>query len=327
MDSSGTIGKRGDRASGPGGMMMESELKVRLGSLELENPVMIASGTGGYGLEMERWIDISRPGGIVVKGLSLEPRLGNPPPRIIETASGLLNSIGLENIGVEKFVREVIPALEGKGATVLGNVYGTSVREFVLVSRKIQEAGGVAALELNLSCPNVKAGGMVFGRDPVQSARVVAAVKEAVDLPVLAKLTPSVSDITEPALACQEAGADGLTVANSYPGMAVDLETGRPVLGQNFGGLAGPCIKPLALRLVWETSQAVNIPVVGCGGITTWRDALEFVMAGAHALQIGTANLIDPQSSLRIIDGIRDHLDREGISSLGHLRGTLRLNS
>jgi dihydroorotate dehydrogenase (NAD+) catalytic subunit len=307
--------------------MMGIQMKVQLGSLELENPVMIASGTGGYGLEMERWIDISRPGAIVVKGLSPEPRLGNPPPRIVETASGLLNSIGLENIGVEKFVREVIPALEGKGATVLGNVYGTSVKEFVLVSRKIEEAGGVAALELNLSCPNVKAGGLVFGRDPVQSARVIAAVKEAVDLPVLAKLTPSVSDITQPALACEEAGADALTVANSYPGMAVNLETGRPVLGQNFGGLAGPCIKPLALRLVWEASQAVNIPVVGCGGITTWQDALEFVIAGAHAIQIGTANLVNPLASLKIIDGIREYLHRQGMDSVSSIRGTLRLNS
>jgi dihydroorotate dehydrogenase (NAD+) catalytic subunit len=302
------------------------DLSVALGPLKLANPVLAASGTCGYGLELERWADISRFGALVLKGLSREPRAGNPPPRVAETASGLLNSIGLANIGVGRFVAEVLPPLRQSRATLIANVYATCVEDFVWVAAELEQAGGMAALELNLSCPNVRSGGIAFGQDPGQAGGVVAAVRRAVRMPLIVKLTPRVADIAGPARACEEAGADILSLPNTFPGMAVDLRTRRPVLGGNFGGLSGPAVKPLALKLVWEACRAVGIPVIGMGGIATWRDAAEFIVAGAWAVQVGTATLIDPRAGIAILEGLEAFLAEEGIGSVAALRGTLQLN-
>jgi dihydroorotate dehydrogenase (NAD+) catalytic subunit len=306
--------------------MDEPRLRVTLGGLTLPNPVLTASGTCGYGLELDRFTDISLLGGLVLKGLSREPRDGNPPPRLAETASGLLNSIGLGNVGVARFVREVLPEVYRRNNRVITNVYATTIDDFVEVSRRLEETGMVAAVELNLSCPNVKAGGILFGQDPSLTAAVVTAVRRGVALPLLVKLTPRVADIAVPARACQEAGADILTVANTFPGLAVDIRRRRPVLGGNFGGLSGPAIKPLALKLVHEAARAVTIPVVGSGGIATWQDAAEFIIAGAAAVQVGTAMMVDPGAGLDIIRGLSAFLDREGLPGIGDLRGTLVLH-
>jgi dihydroorotate dehydrogenase (NAD+) catalytic subunit len=285
-------------------------VSVRIGPLELRNPVMTASGTCGYGLELEPYLDLSRLGALVLKGLSAEPRQGNPPPRIVETPSGLLNSIGLENIGVRRFVADVLPELRRRDVPLVGNVYATSAADFVAVAGALEAAGGIAALELNLSCPNVAAGGMSFGQDPCLASALVAAVRREVSLPIIVKLTPKVADITVPSRACEEAGADALTVANTWPGMAVDLDRRAPLLGNAVGGLSGPAIRPLTLRLVWEASRAVGIPVIGCGGIATWRDAAEYLVAGATAIQVGTAVLVDPACVTSIADGLADFLAR-----------------
>ncbi len=306
--------------------MERPDLKVIIGHLTLANPVMTASGTCGYGLELAEWMDIFSLGALVLKGLSLEPRAGNPPPRTAETPAGLLNSIGLENIGIHRFIEEVLPKLREKGAALVANVYATSVEEFVLACDLLEDTGGIAALELNLSCPNVKHGGMAFGQDPLQAAEVVDAVRRATVLPLMAKLTPKVSDIAIPARACQDAGADALSVPNTFPGLAIDIGKRRPSLGGNFGGLSGPAIKPMALKLVWETCQAVRIPVIGMGGIMDWRDAVEFIIAGATAVQVGTATLLDPAAAVNIINGIERFMDEEKIRNLNELRGTLRLN-
>lgn len=307
--------------------MGQPDLSVSIGDLRLSNPVMTASGTCGYGLDLDEWIDISRLGAVVLKGLSAEPRAGNPPPRVVETPSGLLNSIGLENIGVEAFVRDVLPLLKKKKAALIANVYATVKDDFIKVSRILEETGSIKAVELNLSCPNVSAGGMAFGRDPVQAASLVAAVRKNLSIPLIVKLTPTVEDITLPAIACQESGADALTVTNTYPGMAVDILTRRPVLGADYGGLSGPAIKPMALKLVWDTCRAVRIPVIAGGGISTWRDALEFIIAGAAAIQAGTAVLVDPWAPLGMIEGIGRFMADQGIESLEDLRGTLKLNN
>jgi dihydroorotate dehydrogenase (NAD+) catalytic subunit len=287
---------------------------------------MTASGTCGYGLELEPWLDIRRLGAVVVKGLSRQPRGGNPAPRIVETPSGLLNSIGLENIGLDRFVAEVLPVLASRGVTVVANVYATCVDDFVAVADGLAQTGRVAAIELNLSCPNVSAGGIAFGQDPAATSRVVEAVRKSVGLPLWVKLTPRVADIAIAARAAEAAGAEALTVCNTFPGMAIDIRTRRPVLGANFGGLSGPAVKPMSLKLVWEACQAVRVPVIAVGGIATWRDVVEFVIAGASAVQVGTAVLIDPDAPAVILDGLTDYLVREGIGEIAALRGTLRLN-
>lgn len=306
--------------------MERPDLSVTLGSLTLENPVMTASGTCGYGLELDPWLDISRLGAVVVKGLSRAPRNGNPPPRIVETPSGLLNSIGLENMGWERFAGEVLPVLAGRGVTVVANVYATCIDDFVTVADGLAQSNRVAAVELNLSCPNVSAGGIAFGQDPSSTSRVVRSVRRAVGLPLWVKLTPRVTDIAVTARAAEEAGADALTVCNTFPAMAVDIRTKRPVLGANFGGLSGPAIKPMALKLVWEACRAVRVPVVGVGGIATWQDVLEFVIAGASAVQVGTAVLVAPDAPSVILEGLDGYLREQGIDALSSLRGTLRLN-
>ncbi len=306
--------------------MVKPDLSVAIGGLTLANPVMTASGTCGYGLELASHIPLSRLGAVVVKGLSLEPRDGNPPPRVAETASGLLNSIGLDNIGVRDFAARVLPELRRTGAVIVANVYATCVEDFAGACGILAAAGGVAALELNLSCPNVEAGGMAFGQDPRQAAAATSAARRASRLPLIVKLTPRVADIALPARACEEAGADALTVANTFPGMAIDLAARRPVLGGNFGGLSGPAVKPMSLKLVWEASRAVKIPVIGCGGVTNWRDAAEFIVAGASAVQVGTAVLTDPAAPVAIIDGLEAFLAAGGWRSVRELRGTLELN-
>ncbi len=306
--------------------MERPDLRVTLGSLTLGNPVMTASGTCGYGLELDPWLDIARLGAVVVKGLSRAPRSGNPPPRIVETPSGLLNSIGLENMGWERFAGEVLPVLAGRGVTVVANIYATCVDDFVAVADGLAQSNRVAAVELNLSCPNVGAGGIAFGQNPSSTSRVVGSVRRAVGLPLWVKLTPRVTDIAVTARAAEEAGADALTVCNTFPAMAVDIRTKRPVLGANFGGLSGPAVKPMALKLVWEACRAVRVPVIGVGGIATWRDVLEFVIAGASAVQVGTAVLVDPDAPAVILEGLAGYLQEQGIDALSSLRGTLRLN-
>jgi dihydroorotate dehydrogenase (NAD+) catalytic subunit len=307
-------------------MVVPADLSLKIGDLTLSNPVMTASGTCGYGLELARWMDIGLPGALVVKGLSGEPREGNPPPRVVETPSGLLNSIGLENMGVEAFIAEVLPVLGEKGSTVIANVYGTSPDDFIRVCSRLEEAGGVVAVELNLSCPNVGSGGIAFGRYPSAAARVVSGVVREIGIPVIAKLTPNVTDIRDQALACRDAGAAALTVANTYMGLALDLKSRKPVLGGNFGGLSGPCIKPLALGKVWECCQAVELPVIGVGGISRWEDAAEFIIAGASAVQVGTATLTDPAAPVRILEGLKAFFMSEGLLELEDLRGTLTFN-
>ncbi len=307
--------------------MERPDLSVTLGSLTLENPVMTASGTCGYGLELDPWLDISRLGAVVVKGLSRSPPERQPAARASSRhPSGLLNSIGLENMGSERFAGEVLPVLAGRGVTVVANVYATCIDDFVTVADGLAQSNRVAAVELNLSCPNVSAGGIAFGQDPSSTSRVVRSVRRAVGLPLWVKLTPRVTDIAVTARAAEEAGADALTVCNTFPAMAVDIRTKRPVLGANFGGLSGPAIKPMALKLVWEACRAVRVPVIGVGGIATWQDVLEFVIAGASAVQVGTAVLVAPDAPSVILEGLDGYLREQGIDALSSLRGTLRLN-
>ena len=305
-------------------MKENPDISVRLGRLYLKNPVMMASGTSGYGEEYARFIDLNQVGGIVVKGTSLEPRLGNPPARIVETAGGMLNSIGLQNVGVERFIREKLPFLRGFDTRVIVNIFGNSVEEYYEVARRLDGVEGVSALEMNISCPNVKEGCMLFGTDVGQTYRVVKLVRGATVLPLMVKLSPNVADIVGIARAAAEGGADILSLINCLSGIAVDIRTRKPILGNIIGGLSGPAIKPIALRMVWEVYNArLGLPLVGIGGVTTVTDAIEFMLAGASAIQIGTANLIDPETSLRIVIGIRDYCEENGIKKISELVGAL----
>ncbi len=281
-----------------------TESRLRLGSLALRNPVLTASGTCGYGLELARYFDIAVLGGICTKGLSLEPRAGNPPPRVCETPAGMLNAIGLANVGVEAFVREKLPELRAAGATVIANVLGTSPEEFATLARRLDAAEGVHALELNLSCPNVREGGLRLGTDPGRVREAVAAARSATKLPLVAKLSPETSDIGALARAAADGGADAVSVMNTIRGMSIDVRTRRPRLGSAIGGLSGPAIRPLAVRLVFEASRAVSIPVVGVGGVLRWEDAVELLLAGATAVQVGTASFLDPRAALDVLQGL-----------------------
>ncbi len=301
-------------------------LGVALGPLKLNNPVIAASGTFGYGLEFARQVDLNRLGGLVVKGLSLNPRPGNPQPRLAETTAGLLNSIGLQNIGVHAFLKEKLPQLKQYECGILANIFGTSPEEYGEVAAILDGAEGLAGVEVNISCPNVKEGGVQFGTDPETTRMVVARVRRATRMPLVVKLSPNVTDIKVIARAAEEAGADALTVCNTFTGMAVDTETRRPGLSTVTGGLSGPAIKPLALRMVWETVNAVNIPVIGVGGINDVKDALEYIITGAHAVQIGTANFRDPQTCTRIIDDLELYLIEHNIQDINELRDTLITN-
>jgi len=299
-------------------------MAVEIAGLKLKNPVMTASGTFGYGEEYADYVDLNRLGGIVVKGLSLKPRLGNPPPRIMETSGGMLNAVGLQNVGVDVFIEEKLPFLRQYDVAVIANIYGESYPEYANVAGKLSRAKGVHALEVNVSCPNVKKGGLSFGSDPKAAAEVTRRVKAETDLPVIVKLTPNVTDIAAVAQAVEEAGADAVSLINTLTGMSIDLKTRTPHLKNITGGLSGPAIKPVALRMVWQVAQKVSIPVIGIGGITTAEDALEFMIAGAKAVQIGTANFINPCATTEIIDGIWHYLHENQIKSIRDVVGTLR---
>jgi dihydroorotate dehydrogenase (NAD+) catalytic subunit len=301
------------------------DLTVRLGALELPNPVLLASGTCGYGLDMVPYGDIARLGAVVVKGLSLEPAPGNPPPRIVETPSGMLNSIGLENIGLRAFMAEKLPKLRRLGARVIVNVYGCSAADYAALAERLDGAEGVHALEINISCPNVKAGGVLFGQDPRLAHEVVAGVRRATRLPLVVKLTPNVTDVRLMARAAVEAGADALTLINTLQGMAIDVESRRPALARIVGGLSGPAIRPVAVRMVWQVHEALpTVPIVGCGGVWNARDALELIIAGATAVQLGTVNFTYPGRWVEVLEGIGAYLARKGIGSVRELVGTVK---
>ncbi|MFH7320636.1 dihydroorotate dehydrogenase [Desulfurivibrio sp. D14AmB] len=303
----------------------QPDLAVRIGSLRLSNPVMTASGTFGYGAEFYPFVNLHQLGAVVVKGISLEPRAGNPPPRIVETSCGMLNAIGLENVGVEQFLARKLPWLKNAGATVVVNILGNSVEEYGRLAARLDQAEGIAALEVNISCPNVKQGGVAFGTDPAMAAAVTKAVRQATSLPLILKLSPNVSDIGAMARAAEESGADAVSLINTLLGMAIDLRSRRPKLANVVGGLSGPAIKPVALRMVWQVANCVKIPVIGIGGIMNAVDALEFIVAGATAVQVGTANFVNPGASQEIVRGIEEYLRGQRLESLAALRGSLIL--
>lgn len=302
------------------------QMETVIGAIAMRNPVMTASGTFGYGREFADLLDLDRLGAIVVKGLALRPVPGNPPPRIVETASGMLNAIGLENIGIEAFAAEKLPFLCTLKTPIIANIYGTTEEEYAALAERIDALEGVAGVEVNISCPNVKAGGMAFGADPEAAARVAAAVRAKTSKTVIVKLSPNVADIAAIARRVADAGADALSLINTLTGMAIDSETRRPRLANITGGLSGPAIKPVALRMVWQTAQAVDLPVIGIGGIMTAVDAVEFLIAGASAVQVGTANFINPQATVEIAAGIEAYLIRHGIPRVAELVGSLRVD-
>ena len=300
-----------------------SALAVDIAGLKMKNPVMTASGTFGYGEEYADYIDLNQLGGIVVKGLSLKPRLGNPPPRIIETSGGMLNAVGLQNVGVDVFIEEKLPYLRSYNVAVVANIYGESYSDYAGVARKLSKTEGVHALEVNVSCPNVKEGGLSFGCNPDAAAEVTRCVKAETHLPVIVKLTPNVTDITVIAQAVEEAGADAVSLINTLTGMSIDLKTRKPHLKNITGGLSGPAIKPVALRMVWQVAKKVSIPVIGMGGILTAEDALEFMVAGAKAVQIGTANFVNPCATMEIIDGMHHFIEHNKLRKITDIVGTL----
>lgn len=305
---------------------MSSRLATTLCGVSLKNPVLAASGTFGYGVELRDLVDLGALGGIVVKGLSREPMEGNAPPRLWETEAGMLNSIGLQNIGVRAFVADKLPDLRASGTAIFANVFGYSVDDYVEVARVLEDAEGVAGYELNVSCPNTKHGGMFFSSDPVLLAEVVHAVRQKSRRPLIVKLSPNVARIEPLARAAQEAGANALSLVNTFVSLAIDPRTRRPRLGAGFGGLSGPAIKPIALRMVYEAAKSVSIPIVGLGGIATGLDAAEFLIAGATAVEVGTASFWDPTSPLRIARELDQFLVQEGIARASDLVGTLDLS-
>jgi dihydroorotate dehydrogenase (NAD+) catalytic subunit len=320
VEAATTLNARHEQGSGP-----EIDLSVELAGIRLKNPILTASGTFGYGEEYSRVFDVGALGGIIVKATSLKPRAGNPPPRLVETAAGLLGSCGTQNVGLDVFISEKAPFVRSLGLPAFVNVVGDSAEEFALIVERLEQVKGLAGYELNVSCPNVKSGGMAFGVDPVAVSEIVRATKEVSARPIICKLTPNVTDIVSIALAAEEAGADALSLINAPLGIAIDCETRRPVLGNITGGLTGPAIKPIALRMVWQVCAAVNVPVIGVGGIAGWKDAAEFIIAGATAVEVGTAFFFNPLVGLEIISGLRDYLDRHGMTSLEQLRGSIEL--
>ena len=301
-------------------------LGVEISGLEFANPVLTASGTFGYGLEFLPFFDIAKLGGFCTKGLSLKPRAGAPPGRIHETPSGMLNAIGLENVGVDGFIRDKLPQLEDIDTHIVANILGESVDEFAAIAAKLDPYAKVCALELNISCPNISRGGIQFGHDPEAAFKVVQSVRDATCKPVWVKLSPNVTDISVLARACEEAGAHALTLVNTFIGMGIDVQRRRPFLAKTTGGLSGPAIRPLAVRLVYEVCQGVDVPVIGIGGISTAHDALEFLVAGARAIQIGTANFYDPQVALKVIAGLTEFCRRENIADINEIIGTLQVH-
>ena len=302
-----------------------ANLKVNIGSLSLKNPVMTASGTFGYGEEFADFIDLSRLGGIIVKGTTLHKREGNPYPRMAETPMGMLNAVGLQNKGVHHFVDEIYPRIKDIDTNMIVNVSGSAIDDYVETASIINELANIPAIELNISCPNVKQGGMAFGVTAKGAAEVVSAVRKAYHKTLIVKLSPNVTDITEIARAVESAGADSVSLINTLLGMAIDAERRKPVLSTVTGGMSGAAVKPIALRMVWQVAKAVKIPVVGLGGIMSATDAVEFLLAGASAVEIGTANFIDPSITVKIIDGINDYLDRHHFNSVQDIVGALEI--
>jgi dihydroorotate dehydrogenase (NAD+) catalytic subunit len=300
-----------------------ADLSVNIGNLKLSNPVMTASGTFGYGKEFEDFVELEKIGGIIVKGTTLHRREGNPYPRMAETPMGMLNAVGLQNKGVDYFISEIYPQIKDIRTNMIVNVSGSAIEDYVQTAEKINELENIPAIELNISCPNVKQGGMAFGVTAKGASEVVKAVREVYKKTLIVKLSPNVTDITEIARAVEGAGADSVSLINTLLGMAIDAEKRRPILSTITGGMSGAAVKPIALRMVWQVSKAVNIPVIGLGGIMNWKDAVEFLLAGASAIQIGTANFIDPAITVKVSEGINDYLDRHGFTSVKDIIGGL----
>ena len=304
---------------------MDKKLQVDIGrGVLLKNPVMTASGTFGYGSEYNEFVDLDHLGGVIVKGLSLTPSRGNPPPRIVETSSGMLNAIGLENVGIDAFISDKLPFLMNFSTPVIANIYGRDMDEYAALASRVDETEGVAGVEVNISCPNVKLGGIAFGADPDSAHRVVQAVRDQTSKHVMVKLSPNVTDVVEIASRVEDAGADSISLINTLTGMAVDIDTCRPKLANITGGLSGPAIKPIALRMVWQVAQKVGIPVIGVGGIMTARDALEFFIVGATAVQVGTANFVNPRATMEIVNGIGRFVEQKKLNSILALVGSLK---
>jgi len=300
-------------------------LSVNIAGILMKNPVMVASGTFGYGEEYAKYIDLNKLGAIVVKGLSLTPREGNPPPRIVETSAGMLNSIGLQNIGIDSFINEKLPFLEKFDTKVIVNFFGDSIDEYCDVAKKVDSVSGIHGLEMNISCPNKKEGWLEFGTNPDLAFRVVSAVRKNTKLPLIVKLSPNVTDITVIAKAVSDAGADAVSLINTLSGMAIDIKTRKPKLANIIGGLSGPAIKPVALKMVWQVAKTIKLPIIGVGGIMTYEDAIEFMIAGASAVQIGTANFIDPASSEKIIDGLKLYCEQNSIRNINEIAGSIAI--
>jgi dihydroorotate dehydrogenase (NAD+) catalytic subunit len=299
-------------------------LSVQIGKLKLQNPVTVASGTFGYGVEYAKLLDLNQLGAVVVKGIRLGPVRGNPTPRTVEVASGLINAIGLQGPGVDGFIRKYWPFLKALKVPTIINIWGTTVEEYAEVARRFDALGGVGALELNVSCPNIKEGGAQFGTDCQLLSQVVAACRKATTLPLITKMSPNVVSIAPYARAAEEAGSDALSVTNSYPAMAIDIETRQPKLANVTGGLTGPCIKPIAIKLVWDAARAVKIPIIGMGGIQNASDAIEFMLAGATAVAVGTANFYEPQTALQVIAGIQQFMRRKHVADVREMVGSLQ---
>jgi dihydroorotate dehydrogenase (NAD+) catalytic subunit len=304
-----------------------TDLSVQIGTLKLANPVIAASGCFGYGVEYADVVDLSVLGGVAVKGLFLAERQGHAPERIVETPAGMLNAIGLQGIGVHRFIKEQLPELRRRRAVVIVNICGSTLDEYVELARILSDVEGVAALELNISCPNIKEGGITFGSSLDGTFNVVSAVKKVTRLPVIPKLTPNVTDVASFARASEEAGADAVSLVNTFLAMAIDAETRRPILSNIVGGLSGPAIRPIAVRMVYECRRAVKIPVIGMGGIASARDALEFMIAGATAVQVGTANFVDPFIWAKLLDGLREYLVRHDMPRVSDLTGTIETSA
>lgn len=303
---------------------MKPDLSVDIGGIKIKNPIVTASGTFGYADEFKDLIDLNRLGAIIVKGLSLAPSIGNPPPRIVETSCGMLNAIGLENIGIDSFVDEKIPFLKNLNAPTLVNIYGKTVEEYEQIASRVDEIDDIAGIEVNISCPNVKAGGIAFGVEADAAFKVIKAVRERTSKPLMVKLSPNVTDITDIAKSVCDAGADSLSLINTITGMAIDINTRQSKLANITGGLSGPAIKPVALRMVWQVANCVDVPIIGIGGIMTAEDALEFIIAGASAVQVGTANFVNPRATIEILDGIEAFLVENEIENINEIIGTLQ---
>ncbi|MFP4499374.1 MAG: dihydroorotate dehydrogenase [Candidatus Hydrogenedentota bacterium] len=309
---------------------MDVNLQVNVGGLLMKNPVTVGSGTFSYGQEYDKYFDVSQLGAVTTKSISLEPRAGNRPPRLVETPAGMLNAIGLQNVGIEAYLRDKLPFLRGKGCTIIANIYGHSLDEYVALAEHIDQEDAGDAIEANLSCPNVHdartaRGCTLVAQDPEQVKAYTRAIKQATKLPVFIKLTPNIMDIAEPCLAAQEGGANGVSLINTLLGMGVNPETRRPILSNIVGGLSGPAIRPVAVKMVWDAAKALDIPIIGMGGITNAGDAMQFILAGATAVAVGSASFRQPDASLQVVHGLRDYCARHGISDINHLIGAMRV--